>query len=156
MNFRDSEHLIPIFDFDLLNLQLNTPLFVFAVVLVVMFCMNKLLFQPVLRTLEERRSYLNGLIETAQANREGIEKLAETYEENLEKVRAEVAQVRADARRENQEAIGAVLYKARQEADQEFRAALAELEKEVARAREALARTARDLAEKTANQVLSA
>ena len=50
MNFRDSEYLIPIFDFDILNMQLNTPLFILALVLLVMFLMNRLLFQPVLRT----------------------------------------------------------------------------------------------------------
>ena len=54
MNFRDSDHLIPIFDFDILNMQLNTPLFILALVLFVMFFMNKLLFQPVLKALSVR------------------------------------------------------------------------------------------------------
>jgi F-type H+-transporting ATPase subunit b len=156
MNFKDSEHLIPIFDFDLLNLQLNTPLFIFALVLIVMLAMNKLLFQPVLRTLEERKAFLDGLNENAERQKEEITRLAETYEQDLEKVRGEVAQVRADARRESQQAIEAVLYKARQAADEDLREALAELNGEVEQAKGELALAARSLAEKTANQILSA
>ena len=87
MNFRDSEYLIPIFDFDILNMQLNTPLFIFALVLLVMFLMNRLLFQPVLRTLESRESFLGGLAEAAAGQREEIQRLSEDYEQNLEKVR---------------------------------------------------------------------
>lgn len=154
MNFRDNA--FSIFDFDLLNLQLNTPLFTFALVLIVMFAMNKLLFQPVLRTLDERKAYLEGLTKNAEGQKEEIARLAETYEENLEKVRGEVAQVRVEARKETQQGIAAVLYKARQEADQELREALAELQKEVEQVKQALGPAAHDLAEKTANRILSA
>ena len=154
MNFRDNA--ISIFDFDLLHLQLNTPLFMLALVLVVMFALNKLLFQPVLRTLEERKTYLDGLGATAGEQREAIARLADSYEADLEKVRDKVAQVRAEARKETQEQIDAAIHHARQQAGQELSAALAELEGEVRQAREALGPAARDLAEKTANRILSA
>ncbi len=154
MNFRDNE--ISIFDFYLLNLQMNTPLIMLAMVLVVILALNKLLFRPVLRTLEERKAYLDGLGATAGDQREEIARLADTYEVDLEKVRTEVAQVRTEARKETQEQIDAAIYKARQQADQELRAALSELEGEVRQAREALGPAARDLAEKTANRILSA
>ena len=156
MNFRDSDYLIPIFDFDILNMQLNTPLFILALVLVVMFLMNRLLFQPVLRTLESRESYLAGLSEGVAGQRAEIERLAADYEQKLDKVRSEVTQVRQDARKETQDAVEAVLYGARQEADAELRQALSELDKEVEQAKTELQQAAQGLAEKAANQILDA
>ena len=90
MNFRDSDHLIPIFDFDILNMQLNTPLFILALVLFVMFFMNKLLFQPVLKALEERESYLSGLSEGAAGQRAEFQRLTEEYELTHQEVAARV------------------------------------------------------------------
>ena len=156
MNFRDSEYLIPIFDFDILNMQLNTPLFIFALVLVVMFLMNRLLFQPVLNSLESRESYLSGLGESAAAQREEIRRLTADYEQKLEQVRGEVTQVRQDARKETQQAMDAILYRARQQADAELRQALSELGREVEQARGELQQAAQGLAEKAANQILKA
>ena len=156
MSFRDSEYLIPIFDFDILNMQLNTPLFIFALVLVVMFFMNRLLFQPVLRTLESRKSYLSGLGEGVAAQREEIGRQTADYGQKLEMVRGEVAQVRQEARKETQEAVEGILHSARQEADAELRRALSELEKEVEQARGELQQAAQGLAEKATDRILNA
>ena len=156
MNFRDSEYLVPVFDFDILNMQLNTPLFILALVLVVMFLMNRLLFQPVLKTLDSRQGYLAGLSEEAERQKGEIQRLTEDYGQQLEKVRGEVAQVRQDARKEIQEAVDATLYQARQQADAELRQALSELDKEVEQAKSQLQQAAEGLAEKAANQILSA
>ena len=156
MNFRDSDHLIPIFDFDILNMQLNTPLFILALVLFVMFFMNKLLFQPVLKALEERESYLSGLSEGAAGQKAEFQRLTEEYEQKLEHVKGEVAQVRQEARKEAQEAIDAILYKARQEADAELRQALSELDREVEQAKSELQQAVGGLAEKAAGQILNA
>ena len=156
MNFRDSDHLIPIFDFDILNMQLNTPLFILALVLCVMFFMNRLLFQPVLKALEERGSYLAGLSEGAAGQKAEFQRLTEEYEQKLDKVKEEVASVRQEARKEAQEAIDGILYKARQEADAELRQALSELDREVEQAKSDLQQAAGGLAEKAANQILNA
>ena len=156
MNFRDSEYLIPIFDFDILNMQLNTPLFIFALVLLVMFLMNRLLFQPVLRTLESRESFLGGLADDAAGQRVEIQRLSEDYAQNLEKVRGEVTLVRQEARQEIQQAVDAILDSARQEANAELRQALSELDTEVEQAKGELRQAAQGLAEKAANQILNA
>lgn len=156
MNFRDSDYLIPIFDFDILNLQLNTPLFILALVLFVMFFMNKLLFQPVLKALEEREGYLSGLSEGAAGQKTEFQRLTGEYEQKLEQVKGEVAQVRQEARKETQEAIDGILYKARQEADAGLRQALSELDREVEQAKSELQQAAGGLAEKAADQILNA
>lgn len=155
MNFRDSEYLIPIFDFDILNMQLNTPLFIFALVLVVMFLMNRLLFRPVLNTLESRESYLGGLSDAAAGQRGEIQHLGEDYEQKLEQVRGEVAQLRQEARKETQQVLDAILDSARQQAGAELRQALSELDREVEQAKGELRQAAQGLAEKAANQILN-
>ena len=156
MDHLQSEWIVEILKFGILNMQLNTPLFIFALILIVMFFMNRLLFQPVLKTLESRSAYLSGLNETAGGQSEEIRRLTEDYEQKLEQVRAQVAQVRAEARKETQEAVEAIIYKARQEADAELRQALSELQGEVEQARAELGQAAGGLAEKTANQILGA
>lgn len=156
MNFRDSEYLIPIFDFDILNMQLNTPLFIFALILLVMFFMNKLLFRPVLTTLESREGRLAGLSKGVAGQREEIGRLTADYEQKLEKVREEVAQVRQDARKETEEAVQVILSGARQDAQAELGQALSELGKEVEQAKSELRQAAQGLADKAANQILDA
>ncbi|MCZ6844030.1 MAG: ATP synthase F0 subunit B [SAR324 cluster bacterium] len=156
MDFRASEFLIPIFDFDILNMQVNTPLFILALLLLVMFSMNKLLFQPVLKTLDARSAYLSGLNEDVAREKGEIQRLVEDYEQKLEQALAQVAQLRQEARKETQEAVDAIIYKARQEADAELRRALSELEQEVEQAKAELGRAAGGLAEQTANRILSA
>ena len=155
MDYRASEYLIPIFDFDVLHLQLNTPVYIFGLVLIVMFFMNKLMFQPVLRTLEQRKTYIDGLESSAGEQQEEIARLIGEYEAKLEAARKEVAQVRADAAREAERVTRATLASARQEADAEFKTACREFKKELEVARKELEAKAQALAEQTANRILA-
>ena len=156
MNYKDSDYLITLFDFNIVHMELNTALFVFVLVLIVMFSLNRLLFRPVLRTLDNRKAHTDQLAENALKDRQEIERLIETYTESLERVRGEVAQVRSEARKETQQAVEAILGKARAEAQAELQQALAELEREVSETREALQRSARELADQAAKRILAA
>ena len=156
MDYRASDYLIPIFDFDVLHLQLNTPIYIFVLVLIVMFFLNRLLFQPVLKTLDARQAYLDKLQKSTSDQEEEIAKLTERYEVQLEVARKEVAQVRADARKEAQQAIDETLQQARQEADAELAKAMEELNREVEAARSGLGEAAQKLAEQATNRILNA
>lgn len=156
MDFKTSSYVIEFFDFDVLHLQLNTPLFILVLVAIVMFFLNFWLFRPVLDTLDARRAHLEELGAATERNKGEIARLADEYEQKLEQARAEVALVRQDSRRETQEAVQAILYKARQEADAELRAALDLLQTEVARAKTELSGAAPGLAEKTASRIVNA
>jgi len=156
MNYKDSDYLITLFDFNIVHMELNTALFVFVLVLIVMFSLNKLIFRPVLRTLDNRKAHTDQLAENALKDRQEIERLIETYTESLERVRGEVAQVRSETRKETQQAVEAILGKARAEAQAELQQALAELEREVSETREALHRSARELADQAAKRILAA
>ena len=81
-------------DYGLLHLQLATPTAVLIVLFIMIVTLNKLLFQPVLRTLDNR----NEVIEKSQ-NRviqvnEELEQLKEDFQLKLNLVRTEVLHLR--------------------------------------------------------------
>jgi F-type H+-transporting ATPase subunit b len=155
MEFKTSPHLIPIFDYDILHMQVNTPLFILVLVLVVMLCLNKLLFQPVLNTLDRRAGVLSGLAEKAEGHRAEVERLTQTYEADLVKARTEVAEVRQLAHVEAERAAEAIVQHARKSAEDAMDRAMTELRQDIARARKELAQSAQRLADATAKRVLN-
>ncbi|MBI4081221.1 MAG: ATP synthase F0 subunit B [Candidatus Lambdaproteobacteria bacterium] len=156
MDFRASKYLVEVFNFDVLHMQLNTSLFILGLVLIVMFLMNRWLFKPVLRTMQNRERLVVELHATSEAQRAEIGRLTQTYEEQLRQAREEVARVRQEARREAQQAVEAVLARARREAAAELAAAVAALGADVREARAQLGRSADLLAERVATRLLSA
>ncbi|MFI5400953.1 MAG: ATP synthase F0 subunit B [SAR324 cluster bacterium] len=154
MDFR--QHAFEVFDFQILNLQLNTPLFILALILVVMLCVNLLLFRPVLRTLDGRRGELDRLAKETAAQKADIAALMERYKRDLDRVRGEVETVRQQSHAASQKAQERVLEQARQDADRELQSALAVLRDEVAQARAQRERTVQQLASQTADRMLSA
>jgi len=156
MNFKESPHLIDLFDFDVLHMQLNTPVFVLVLVLVVMFFMHRWLFRPVLETLHARGDNLRELRRQTEAGREQVARLTAEYEQHLAKAREDVAAVRAEARRDAQQAVGAILERARREAEGELGGALDELRREVEQTAATLHQQAQGLAERVTNRILNA
>ena len=154
MDYR--QHAFEVFDFQILHLQLNTPLFIFALLLIVMLALNFLLFRPVLRTLDGRQAEFDRLAKQAEAQRTELAALTEQYRRDLDRVRGEVETVRQQAHATSQKAQTSVLEKARADADKELQTALADLKSEVDAARKSLGRTARQLAEQTAQRMLTA
>lgn len=156
MDYRASEHLIPIFDFGVLHLELNTALFIFVLVLIVMFAMNRLLFQPVLRSLDNRAALMDRLGESARARSEKIGQLTAEYEAQLAQVREDVNRYRQEARRQAQAEVAETLAESRRIAEQELQSATGELEREVARIRAELMGGVDGLAERVTVRVLGA
>lgn len=156
MDYRASPFYKSIFDFGILNLDLNTPLFILVLVLIVMFCLNKLLFQPVLATLERRATLLSDLAKQAEANKAEVERLTQAYEADLARARAEVATVRQLAHVEAERASDDILKRAREAADSTLDRAMTDLRGDIQRARAELAKSAEKLAAATANRVLTA
>jgi F-type H+-transporting ATPase subunit b len=154
MDYR--QHAIEVFDFQILHLQLNTPLFIFVLLLVVMLALNYLLFRPVLRTLDGRQAEYDRLAQQAEQQKNELAALTEQYKRDLDRVRGEVEAVRQDAHANSHKAQVAVLEKARADADKALQSALAELKSDVDAARKSLGRTARQLAEQTAERMLTA
>jgi len=154
MDYR--QHAIQIFDFQILHLQLNTPLFILVLVLILMASMHWLLFRPVLRTLDGRRGELDRLAEHTESERAKLAMLIEQYKRDLDQVRVEVERVRQQGHAAAQKAQEQVLEQSRQDAARHLQGALAELQDDVRQARATLGRVARTLAEKTTQRMLSA
>jgi F-type H+-transporting ATPase subunit b len=155
MDYRASEFYKNIFDFDILFMDVNTPLYILVLVLIVMFCMHKLLFQPILRTLDARRAHADDLRQQQAVHEQEIEGLVQTYQRRLDEVKAEVARLRQDARADTQKTVQSILERARREADSAFQAAMTELQGEVTQARAELAQRAAMLAERAASRILN-
>jgi len=154
MNYRASEHLIPIFDYGVLHLELNTALFILVLFLAVMLLLNRLLFKPVLRTLDGRAALLTGIQADNARKEQEIAKLTREYETRMAKIRDEVDQLRKESRRESAKAAEGILAAARQAAEQKLSAALAELEREIQRSRAEALAGAKGLAGQITRRVL--
>jgi F0F1-type ATP synthase membrane subunit b/b' len=147
MDYR--QHAFDIFDFQILHLQLNTPLFILALVLVLMASLHWLLFRPVLRTLDGRQRELERLTEDTEREKAKLAALVEQYKRDLDRVRGEVERVRQQGHGAAQQAQEQVLEQARQDAARH-------LQQDVRQARATMGRIATSLAEQTTQRMLSA
>jgi len=156
MDYTKSPYLVRLFDFDVLHMELNTPLYMLVLVLVVMFLLNRWLFRPVLRTLDNRAGLVKSLHSTIDSHREEITRLTQHYETQLAQVRTEVARVRAESNRATQAEVDTILQQARTEAQSDFQAAMDDLHQQVDAAKRELGSAAERLAEQTTNRILQA
>ena len=154
MDYTKSDYLIPIFDYGVLHLELNTALFIFVLVLIVMYSMNRLLFNPVLRTLDNRTQMLGKLRDSTQQQLREIEALDRDYQTQLAQVREEVNAYRQEARRDAQDVVEDFLADARKAVETDLTSALSELEKEAQRLRDELAERVGGLAQHISRRVL--
>lgn len=156
MDYRSSEFYRNIFDYDILFMDINTPLYIFVLVLIVMFFMQKLLFKPVQRTLDARQAHADALHQRTRQHHAEIERLTKDYNDRLDEVRAEVARVRADARRDAERTVAGILERARQQIDADIKSAMADLELQVTQTRAELSQRATSLADEAVTRVLGA
>jgi F-type H+-transporting ATPase subunit b len=154
MDYTQSEYLVPIFDYGVLHLELNTALFILFLFLIAMFLLNRLLFRPVLRTLDQRAALVNGIREDNARKQHEIARLTEEYEARMEEIRSEIDQFRQKARRESGRQAEAILTQARRDAEERLGRSMGELEREIARLRAEVLRGAGTLAEQITVRIL--
>ncbi|MDH4120944.1 MAG: ATP synthase F0 subunit B [Deltaproteobacteria bacterium] len=154
MNYLDSPHLIRVFDFGALHLELNTPVFLFVLIMVVMFLLNALLFRPVMRSVENRTKHLDQTKTGIAENQKTIQRLQEEFQAKLSKVKADIAQIRMEARRKTQMETEGILKEAKKTAEDELRKALDTMNQEVGSVRKELLDRSGALAKQVATQVL--
>ena len=76
-------------DYGLLHLQLATPFAVLIVLFIMIYALNKLLFQPVLRTLDNRTNAIAKSEQTVIQVSEEVESLKQDFQKKLDAVRLE-------------------------------------------------------------------
>lgn len=102
--------------------------------LIFFLVMRRVLFQPVLRHLEERNRALDKMMEQAEADRQEATRLQERYSDQMASVREEARALLEQAAREGEDLRKEIISQARQESDDLLDKARADIEKERQRA----------------------
>src|SRR5271156_2978267 len=102
MDYR--QHAFELFDFQILHLQLNTPLFILALLLIVMASLHFLLFKPVLRTLDGRKQEVERLNSETREQQAEVARLTEQYKRDLDVARGQIELARQAAHAAGQKA----------------------------------------------------
>ena len=87
-------------DYGLLHLQLATPLTVLAFILFMIFLLNKLFFQPVLRTLDQRKENIQGSMKQSERLSKELERMQSDFQHKLDETRKNVMEIHHSARDE--------------------------------------------------------
>ncbi|HIF68451.1 MAG TPA: hypothetical protein EYG15_05880 [Deltaproteobacteria bacterium] len=142
-------------DYGLLHLQLATPLVVLLILLIMIFTLNKLLFQPVLRTLDNRKQVIdNSQSQVARAIEE-IEELRVEIDHKLHEARTQVMHLINEARDVGIHEKEVMIHTELEKLEEELEQNRAELQQQVTAAKAELQTVSVEIATNTAARLLS-
>ena len=118
-------------DYGLLHLQLATPFAVLIVLFIMIFALNKLLFQPVLRTLDNRTAAIAKSEQTVIQVSEEVESLKQDFQKKLDAVRMEALHLRNTGHEEGLAERESMILEERKALENEIEKNIAELEGEI-------------------------
>jgi len=136
-------------------IELNWSIFVQMFnFLLLMFILNKILYQPILKILEEREKKISdGQQEVKDLAAQG-NKLVATYNEKLQAAKVEAMASKANARKQAVEQVNAVIQDARAKAEQEILQVRQRVANEIEAAKKELEPELASMAATIAEQVL--
>ena len=142
-------------DYGLLHLQLATPTAVLIILFIMIVTLNKLLFQPVLRTLDNRNEVIvKSQNRVIQINEE-LENLKEDFQQKLDKVRTEVLHLRNVGHEKGITARETMITEERAELQAEHDKNIAELDSEIATTKNYFAKLNQEISASISKQLLS-
>ena len=118
-------------DYGLLHLQLATPFAVLIVLFIMIYALNKLLFQPVLRTLDNRTDAIAKSEQTIIQVGEEVESLKQDFQKKLDAVRMEALHLRNTGHEEGLAERESMILEERKTLENEIEKNIAELEGEI-------------------------
>ena len=118
-------------DYGLLHLQLATPFAVLIVLFIMIYALNKLLFQPVLRTLDNRTDAIAKSDQTVIQVSEEVESLKQDFQKKLDAVRMEALHLRNTGHEEGLAERESMILEERKTLENEIEKNIAELEGEI-------------------------
>ena len=118
-------------DYGLLHLQLATPFAVLIVLFIMIYALNKLLFQPVLRTLDNRTDAIAKSEQTIIQVSEEVESLKQDFQKKLDAVRMEALHLRNTGHEEGLAERESMILEERKTLENEIEKNIAELEGEI-------------------------
>ena len=118
-------------DYGLLHLQLATPFAVLIVLFIMIYALNKLLFQPVLRTLDNRTDVIAKSEQNVIKVSEEVESLKQDFQKKLDAVRMEALHLRNTGHEEGLAERESMILEERKALENEIEKNIAELEGEI-------------------------
>ena len=118
-------------DYGMLHFQLATPTLVVIIILFMIFALNKLFFQPVIRTLDNRKEIISKSQKRVIQVEVEVEHLKKEFQHKLNEVKAEVLNIRNLGREKGMASREAMIIEERKTLQKEFENNFDSLSKEI-------------------------
>jgi len=118
-------------DYGMLHFQLATPALVVIIILFMIFALNKLFFQPVIRTLDNRKEIISKSQKRVIQVEVEVEHLKKDFQHKLNEVKAEVLNIRNLGREKGMASREAMIIEERKTLQKEFENNFDRLSKEI-------------------------
>lgn len=122
---------------------------------IILFLLNKFLYKPVQKMLDDRESKINDGLRAAEKNLSAQSDLEETKKKQLSKSRKEAAKIISDAKEDAKKQSSAILKKARLDATKEADVILESAASSTKAAEKKMASSLKDLTIATTHKLLS-
>ena len=142
-------------DYGLLHLQLATPFAVMIVLFIMIYALNKLLFQPVLRTLDNRSDAIAKSQQRVIQVTEEVENLKQEFQQKLDALRTEALNIRNSAHEESIVERESMILEERQILENELEKNIAELEGEIKSTKTIFSKLNKELSKSISKQLLN-
>ena len=142
-------------DYGLLHLQLATPFAVLIVLFIMIYALNKLLFQPVLRTLDNRTDAIAKSEQTVIQVSEEVESLKQDFQKKLDAVRMEALHLRNTGHEEGLAERESMILEERKTLENEIEKNIAELEEEIKSTKRIFSKLNRELSATIRKQLIN-
>ena len=142
-------------DYGLLHLQLATPFAVLIVLFIMIYALNKLLFQPVLRTLDNRTDAIAKSEQTVIQVSEEVESLKQDFQKKLDAVRIEALHLRNTGHEEGLAERESMILEERKTLENEIEKNIAELEEEIKSTKKIFSKLNKELSASIRKQLIN-
>ena len=142
-------------DYGLLHLQLATPFAVMIVLFIMIYALNKLLFQPVLRTLDSRSEAVAKSQQSVVQVSEEVESLKQEFQQKLDAVRTEALHLRNTEHEEGLAERELMIQEERQTLENELEKNIAELKGEIKSTKTFFSKLNKELSASISKQLLN-
>ena len=142
-------------EYGLLHLQLATPFAVMIVLFIMIYALNKLLFQPVLRTLDNRSDAIAKSQQSVIQVTEEVESLKQEFQQKLDALRTEALHIRNSAHEESIAERESMILEERKTLESELEKNIAELEGEIKSTKTIFSELNKELSKSISKQLLN-
>ena len=142
-------------DYGMLHLQLATPAAVLIIIFIMIFTLNKLLFQPIIRTLDNRKEVVVKSQKRVVQVEGEVERLKQEFQQKLNEVRSEVLHLRNVGHEKGLASRESMILEERKTLQGEFENNFDELSKEIKTTKTNFAKLNIELSAAISKQLLS-